>query len=129
MDLLGKMLGNFRMDHMLGEGGMGAVYQAYDLSLQREVAIKLIHPHLARRPDFRERFIHEARMMARLDHPGIVKVFAFGKEGDLFYLPMEFIRGGNLRQLLDKLIQEQKWIPLHEALLLVQQLCQIVEYA
>src|SRR6266508_2810283 len=129
MDFLGKTLGNYRIDSLLGEGGMGAVYQAFDLTLQREVAIKLIHPHFARRPDFRDRFMQEARLMARLDHPGIVRVFLLGKEGDLLYLPMEYIKGGNLRQLLDKLIQEQKWFPLNEALLLVQQLCEVVEYA
>src|SRR5215216_4560557 len=129
MDLLGKTLSNYRIDRLLGEGGMGAVYQAYDLSLQRDVAIKLIHPHFARRPDFRERFLQEARIMARLDHPGIVKVLLLGKEGDLLYLPMEFIEGGNLRQLLDRLIQERKWIPLNEAVLLMKQICETVEYA
>ncbi|HEY3477091.1 MAG TPA: protein kinase, partial [Anaerolineales bacterium] len=128
-ELIGKTLGNYRMDRLLGEGGMGSVYQAYDLALQREVAIKLIHPHLARREDFRERFIQEARMMARLDHPGIVRVYVLGREGDLLFLPMEFIKGGNLRQLLDRLIQEKKWLPLNEALLLVKQLCQVVDYA
>ncbi len=129
MDLLGKTLGNYRIDRLLGEGGMGAVYQAYDMALQREAAIKLIHPHLARQPAFRERFMQEARLMARLDHPGIVKVFAFGKQGDLLFLPMEFISGGNLRQFLDELIRQKKWIPLEEATLLVRQLCRIVEYA
>ena len=130
IDPTGKMLGNnYRIDRILGEGGMGTVYQGYDLSLQRTVAIKLIPPHLARRADFRERFVQEARLMARLDHPGIVKVYTLGQEGGLLFLPMEFIKGGNVRQLLDKLIQEQKWIPLNEAILLVQQLCQVVEYA
>ena len=129
MDLVGKTLGNYRIDRLLGEGGMGTVYQAYDLALQRDAAIKLIHPHLARQPAFRERFVQEARLMARLDHPGIVKVYALGKEGELLFLPMEFIKGGNVRQLLDKLIQERRWIPLDEAVLLIQQLCQVVEYA
>src|SRR5687767_4037501 len=98
MELLGTMLGNYRIDRLLGEGGMGTVYQAYDISLQRELAIKLIHPYLARKSNFRERFIQEARLMAHLDHPGIVRVFHLGVERDLLYLPMEFIKGGNLRQ-------------------------------
>jgi serine/threonine protein kinase len=128
MDLIGKTVGNFRIDRLLGEGGMGAVFQGYDLSLQREVAIKFIHPHLAHLLDFLKRFIQEARLLARLDHPGIVKVYMLGKEGDMLFLPMEFIKGGNLRQLLDRLIRERKWLPLDEAILLVQQLCQVVEY-
>lgn len=129
MNLVGTMLANYRIDRLLGEGGMGTVYQAYDVSLQRDVAIKLIHPHLASQPSFVDRFVQEARMMARLDHPGIVRVFALGRLGDMLYLPMEFIKGGNLRQLLDELIRQKKWMPLNEALRLVQQLCQIVEYA
>lgn len=127
-DLIGQTIGSYRIDRLLGEGGMGSVYQAYDLSLERVVAIKFIHPHLARRLDFQQRFIQEARIMARLDHPGIIRVYMLGKEGDLLFLPMEFIKGGNLRQLLDKMIQDKKWIPQNEAILLVKQLCDVVEY-
>ena len=106
---------------------MGAVYRAYDLALQREIAIKLIHEQYARRPIFRERFIQEARVMASLNHPGIVQVYHLGIEGDLLYIPMEFIAGGNLRQLLDDLISKGQWLPLHEALRLVEQLCHTLE--
>jgi eukaryotic-like serine/threonine-protein kinase len=74
-DFIGRTLGNYRIDTLLGEGGIGSVYKGFDLSLQRDVAIKLIHPHLARRADFQQRFIQEARLMARLDHLGIVKVY------------------------------------------------------
>src|SRR5215207_7180623 len=112
MNLIGAMLANYRIDRLLGQGGMGTVYQAFDMSLQREVAIKLIHPHLASQPSFVDRFVQEARLMARLDHPGIVQVFALGRHGDRLYLPMEFIKGGNLRQLLDELVRQKKWIPL-----------------
>lgn len=128
MDLIGKTISSYRIDRMLGEGGIGAVYQAYDLSLERAVAIKLIYRHLARRPDIRERFILEARLLAHLDHPGIVKVYLLGKARNLLFLLMEYIKGDNLRQLLDRLIQERNWLPLNDALLLVQQLCEVVEY-
>ena len=129
MALVGQTLGNYRIDRLLGEGGMGAVYQAYDLSLQRDVAIKLIHPHFARQPNFRERFLQEARVMARLDHPGIVNVHTISVDGDTVYIVMEYISGGNLRQFLDRLIQKQKRLPLKEAVILVQQLCRTLEYA
>jgi serine/threonine protein kinase len=107
---------------------MGTVYQGYDLYLQRDVAIEFIHPHLARKSSFRERFIQEARLMAHLDHPGIVKVYHLGVEQDLLFIPIEIIKGSNLRQLIDELIQQDKWLPLSEALQLVGQLCQTVEY-
>jgi serine/threonine protein kinase len=125
----GDILGNYRIDRLLGEGGMGAVYQVYDLSLQRDVAIKLIHPHFARQPNFRERFLQEARVMARLDHPGIVKVHTISVDGDTVYIVMEYISGGNLRQFLDNLLQKRKWLPMKEAVILVQQLCRTLEYA
>ena len=67
--------------------------------------------------------------MARLDHEGIVKVYTIGMEGDLLYIVMEFIPGSNLRQLLDELIQKNKWLPLHETIHLVEQLCHTLEYA
>ena len=129
MELVGKILGNYRIDRVLGAGGMGEVYQAYDLSLQRDVAIKHIHPHIVRRINIRTRFLQEARIMAQLDHPGIVKVYTINNDESLMYIVMEYIAGGDLRNMLDELVRENKWIPLHEALRLVVQLCQILEYA
>ena len=129
MQLLGRNLGNYRIDRLLGEGGMGAVYQAHDLSLQRDVAIKVIHENIARRPNLRERFLQEARVMAYLDHPGIVKVFTVSNMGDQLFIVMEYIPGNNLDQLLDGLKQKHKWLPLHEAIHMVEQLCHTLEYA
>lgn len=129
MDLIGKTLGNYRIDRLLGEGSTGTVYRAYDLSLEREAAIKVIHSRLAMQTAFRERFLQEARATARLVHPGIIQVYDIAEEGDLLYLSMEFIEGPNLRQLLDELLQEKKWLPLGEAVLLVQQLCDTLEFA
>lgn len=129
MDMLGKTLGNYRIDRLLGEGRMGPVYQAYHLSLQQDVAIKLIHTSFTLLPGFRERFTEEARILSEMDHPGIVRVLDFGQHRDQMYMVMEYIPGLNLRQLLDELIKARRWLPLPEALLLIEQLCDAIEYA
>src|SRR3990172_6592427 len=122
-----KNIGNYRIDRQLGEGSMGVVYQAHDPSLQRDVAIKVIR--FAGQPKFDERFQREARSVVVTDHPAFVKVYDFGQREDQLFIVMEFIRGANLQQLLDELIQERNWLPLREAVLLVGQLCQTLEYA
>ncbi len=127
--LVGRSLNRYRLDKLLGEGGMGAVFKAHDVTLTRDVAIKIMHPHVARRPDFRDRFLQEARTAAKLDHRGIVKVFDFGHEQDLLFIVMEFIPGGNLRTMLQDLRAERKWILLPEATLLVREVCLALDYA
>jgi len=86
--LAGRTLGRYRLDKLLGEGGMGAVFKAQDITLERDVVVKILHPHIGRRRDFRQRFLQEARTAARLNHPGIVKVFDFGQEGQRLYIVM-----------------------------------------
>ena len=128
--LIGQTLNNrYRIVSMLGEGGMGAVFRAHDITLQRDVAFKVMHPHYARQSDFRERFVREARTAARMDHPGIVKVFDFGQDKDMLYIVMELIPGANLRKMLDDLQASNKWILLNEAILVVRQLCLALDYA
>jgi hypothetical protein len=86
---------------LLGRGGMGTVYKARQLKLDRTVALKILAPG----PDggaFAERFLREARALARLSHPHIVTVHDFGEAGQLFYFVMEFVEGGSLRELLRK---------------------------
>ncbi|MCU0520144.1 MAG: protein kinase [Anaerolineae bacterium] len=127
--LVGQSLGRYKLIKLLGEGGMGAVFQARDVTLQRDVAIKIMHPHLANQPDFRERFLQEARTAARLDHPGIVQVYDFGQERSLLFIVMKFIRGANLQDMLDDLKAEGKWIPLSEAIQIVSQTAIAMHYA
>ncbi len=127
--LIGQSLDRYQIVTLLGEGGMGAVFKARDVTLQRDVAVKVMHPQLARRPNFQERFLQEARTAARMDHPGIVKVFDFGQARDLLYIVMEFIPGANLRQMLQDLKKESKWIVLPEALQLVRQVALALDYA
>ena len=127
--LVGKSLDRYQIVALQGQGGMGAVFRALDVTLQRSVALKVMHPQLAQQPDFQERFLQEARSTARLDHPGIVKVFDFGKSGAIYYLVMEFLPGENLRRSLHALQQAGKWIVLTEALELTRQVCAAVGYA
>jgi len=127
--LIGKTLDRYKILSLLGEGGMGAVYKARDLTLQREVAIKIMHSQFARQKNFQERFLQEARTAARLDHPGIVQVYDFSSAQSMLYIVMEFIPGANLRKLLKDLKKRGKWIILNEAILLIQQVSLALDYA
>jgi serine/threonine protein kinase len=132
--LLGHSLNRYKITSLLGEGGMGAVFQAWDVTLHRDVAVKIMHPHLSNQPDFRERFLQEARTAARLDHPCIVQVFDFGQEtlpqtGNVLYIVMEFIRGANLREMLDALSAQGSWIPLDEAIQVIRLTALAMDYA
>jgi serine/threonine protein kinase len=128
MSLVGKTLNRYEMVSLLGEGGMGAVYKGHDVTLERDVAIKIMHSQHARKADFRERFLQEARASARMDHPGIVKVFDFGQSDGILYIVMEFIAGENLRELLQGLRASESWLTMSEALTLVRQLAQALNY-
>ncbi|MGH3342509.1 MAG: Stk1 family PASTA domain-containing Ser/Thr kinase, partial [Carbonactinosporaceae bacterium] len=99
--LVGHVLdGRYRVDSRLARGGMATVYQAVDTRLERTVALKVMHTHLADNDDFVARFIQEAKSAARLSHPNVVAVFDQGGDGRQAYLAMEFVRGRTLRDLL-----------------------------
>jgi serine/threonine-protein kinase len=77
--------GRYKMEELLGMGGMATVYKATDPNLRRVVAIKLIHPHLSENPNFVIRFKEEAAAVAQLRHPNIVQVHDFNNDGDTYY--------------------------------------------
>ncbi|MCJ7551545.1 MAG: protein kinase, partial [Anaerolineae bacterium] len=128
-DLVGTLLDHFKIVELLGLGGMGAVYKARDVRLQRDVALKVMHPHIAEQADFKARFLQEARSAAKLDHTGIVKVHYFGQVDQLLYIVMQFIPGANLREMLEVLREAGKWVPLDEAVQLVRQVSLALDYA
>lgn len=127
--LLGKTLGHYKIQSMIGEGGMGTVYQALDITLQRIVAIKVMHPHLVRQKTFKERFIQEACTAAQLSHPGIIKVFDFGQSEENLYIVMEYISGGNLGEMLENMAGSGKQIILSEAIRTTQHIASAMDYA
>lgn len=110
---------------LLGRGGMGAVYKARQRNLDRIVALKILRPGLDADPGFAERFTREARALARLNHPGIVTLYEFGKTSvGRYFILMEFVDGVNLRQLL----AAGRLSP-REALAIVPPLCDALQYA
>ncbi|MDR1798371.1 MAG: Stk1 family PASTA domain-containing Ser/Thr kinase [Bifidobacteriaceae bacterium] len=94
--------GRYRITARIARGGMATVYRANDLRLDREVALKVLHPHLAEGQEFIDRFRREARAAARLIHPGIVGVYDQGTWGESPYLVMELVDGPNLRTVLGR---------------------------
>ena len=92
--------GRYRVESLLASGGMAAVYSATDLRLDRRVALKIMHAHLARDEEFVTRFRQEARTAARLSHPHVVSVFDQGEDGDLVFLAMELVEGRTLREVI-----------------------------
>jgi serine/threonine-protein kinase len=99
--LVGQVLDErYRVDSLIARGGMATVYLATDRRLDRVVALKVMHPELARHEEFVTRFIREAKTAARLTHPNIVAVFDQSADGGHVYLVMEFVEGQTLRELL-----------------------------
>jgi predicted Ser/Thr protein kinase/GAF domain-containing protein len=91
----------YRVDRVIGTGGMGAVYLAHDMRLDRDVAIKVVRADLIANPDARARFRREAQLVARLQHPGVVSVFDYGTlPGGAAFLVMEYVRGRDLRSVV-----------------------------
>src|SRR5262249_57519740 len=95
-----QALKGYELHELIGEGGFGAVYRATQPGVGREVVIKLIRPEHANRPEFIRRFEAEAQLVARLEHPAIVPLYDYWREGGGAYLVMRYIRGGNLHAAL-----------------------------
>jgi hypothetical protein len=121
----GTQLAGYRIDGVVGRGGMGVVYRATELALDRPVALKLIAPELAHDRSFHERFLRESRLAASLDHPGILPVYAAGEvDGDL-YLATRYVDGTDLRAIL----AEEGALPPERALALVGQVAEALDAA
>src|SRR5215204_3804049 len=99
---LGTEIAGYRIEERIGRGGMGVVYRAQHMNLQRRAAIKIIAPEFADTTGFRSRFIREARIAAALQHPNIVTVYDAGQAGQTLYIAMQFIRGSDLSAILSE---------------------------
>jgi len=95
---IGSTLAGYRIDALIARGGMGVVYMATHLALERPVALKVIASHLAEQEGFRERFLRESRLAARLDHPGVVPVYDAREDDGELIVAMRFVKGGDLKR-------------------------------
>ncbi len=119
------MIGQYRIDAHIGDGGMGAVYRGTNLNLGQPVAIKMLHPHLARNAEVVARFLNEARILAKLQHPNIVRAYDFVQEDERCAIVMEFIEGTTF----DRLLETRGALDWREVVGLFQPLLAAVEYA
>src|SRR5262249_1852503 len=95
-DLVGQTLGHYRIEAILGFGGMGQVFGGKHVYLDRLAAIKVMHEHLASHPTFRARFLQEAKATVALRNPHIVEIYEFGEQDGLLYLVMELLKDGTV---------------------------------
>jgi serine/threonine protein kinase len=98
--LIAKEFAGYRIDSRVGRGGMGVVYRATDLSLDRPVALKVLTEELANDPEFRRRFVSESKLAASLDHPNIIPIHAAGEHDGILFIAMRLVPGDDLRTIL-----------------------------
>jgi len=124
---IARLLPQYQIEHLIGRGGMGAVYKGRQTKLNRPVAIKVLPAELARSTEFIGRFQREAQLLASLNHPGIVAIFDFGQtdEGHLYFV-MEYVDGTDLHRLIHR--SETKLTPA-QALSLTTQICEALQFA
>src|SRR5512141_2645522 len=127
--LIGKTIGRYQITEHLGRGGMAEVYKAYQPSLDRYVAIKLMHSFLAEEKEFLARFEREAKVVATLRHPNIVQVFDFDVENGVYYMVMEFINGDTLKSRLQKLEERGEWVSTDDAARIILAVGSALKYA
>ena len=123
--MVGTIIENYEISSILGEGGMGIVYKALDLKLERFVALKILGPQAIRNPKFIERFKREAKNQAKLNHPNIVPVYGFTQTANMLGMVMEYVEG----ETLERLIIKKGKLDLFEALKILRQILVGVGYA
>lgn len=128
-ELIGTMLGNYRILTLLGQGGMARVYRARQENLDREVAVKVLPPWFAADQNFVRRFNQEARLVANLSHPNIVTVHDASEYRGHLYIVMQLVDGGTLKQRLDQLQARGQTMDIMEAAPIFIQLASALDYA
>lgn len=128
-NLVGRTLGKYRLVARLGRGGMAEVYKAYQPGLDRYVGIKVLHGHLVDDEDFINRFEREALATGKLRHPNIVQAVDFDRDGDTYFLAMEFIDGPTLKDEMKARLAVNRPFTLKEISRIFTALCSAIDYA
>ena len=124
--MLGRRLGEFVLVGRLGEGGFGTVYRAEQPALGREAVVKILHARHRERGDWAKRFLREAQLASRLEHPYAAHIYAFGAEADgLLWIAMELVRG----MPLDRLLAADGPLPVARLVPLLERICEVVHTA
>ncbi len=127
--LIGQQLDEYRIDRLLGKGGMARVYVGIDVRLNRRVAIKVIDPQFTNDSEYTARFVREAQAIARLEHGHIVRLYRFGEACGHHYMAMQYIDGMSLRDVL-KQYRQRGWLLSHsDAARIVRQIAWALDYA
>jgi serine/threonine-protein kinase len=124
--------GTFRLVNKIAEGGMATVYEAQQLGpagFSKRIALKVIHPHFAQRPEFLQLFIDEAKLSANLMHGNIVQIYQLGEVGGDFFIAMEFIPGPTLRSIIDRHREVGRAMPQTLAAYIASRVCRALDFA
>ncbi len=127
--LIGQQLGNFRIDRLIGRGGMASVYYGWDVKLERPVAVKVIDARYRDNPDYATRFVREARAVATWRHDNVVQIYYADEQDELYYFAMEFIDGLDLGQLLSDYAAQEELMPHQDVLGLGRAIASALDYA
>jgi serine/threonine protein kinase len=133
MNLLGKRLGRYELREQVGKGGMATVYKAWDTTLDRWVAVKVLHEHLAEETDFKARFEREAKLVASLSHPNIVQMYDYGTtEVDglpVYFMVMQYIPGTSLKTMMETQARRGQPFSVADILRLLEGVCAALDFA
>jgi serine/threonine-protein kinase len=124
-NLLNKVIQNYKFISIIGKGGMGIVYKAHDIALDRFVAIKILKPKILEKPKNVERFLREAKNQARLTHPNIVTVYGFIDQDGILGIIMEYVEGDSL----DKILHKYGRLHINDAVFIMRQILAAIGYA
>jgi len=127
--LIGREIDGYKIEKMLGEGGMARVYRAYDVNLHRYAAVKVIDPQQGNNPRYEDRFKQEARAVAQLRHANIVGIYRFGQVKGVYYMAMDYIEGSDLRWVLHDYHTEGELISHTATVDILSQIAKALDYA